>query len=271
MVDRTATILMGRSSSKAFQLDFHSDASSDSSSRHSLSDHSSPDLPSTSAGPSRKRRRSPMTSVPALSPVSGALSPVRADLIPSPKRVRDSGYSTDVEVDPRETSLRDDAIVRVSDEPHLEQDSDPEIQAEIDECFAYADALRDRGIDARVVVGIFDEMRTKARVFVTGQIDVVRVADLWRGARKKHKWAIILRDRKMPSTRSGASMTREEFKKMVTRRVAEEMEGREAARTLEPLNENGDELEGENGGNGNGGNGNGGNGNGGNGGMENRK
>ncbi|GJW74263.1 reverse transcriptase domain-containing protein [Tanacetum coccineum] len=62
--------------------------------------------------------------------------------------------------------------------------------------------------------------------------------------------------RKMPSTRSGASMTREEFEEMVTRRVAEEMEAREAARTLEPLNENGDELEGENGGNGNGGNGN---------------
>nr|GEV91205.1 hypothetical protein [Tanacetum cinerariifolium] len=33
----------------------HSGASSDSSSRHSLSDHSLPDLPSTSAGPSRKR------------------------------------------------------------------------------------------------------------------------------------------------------------------------------------------------------------------------
>ncbi|GKG44222.1 hypothetical protein Tco_0483315, partial [Tanacetum coccineum] len=49
-----------------------------------------------------------------------ALSPVRADLIPSPKRVRDFGYSTDVEVDHRETSLRDDAIVRVSAEPHLE-------------------------------------------------------------------------------------------------------------------------------------------------------
>ncbi|GKG65254.1 hypothetical protein Tco_0671443, partial [Tanacetum coccineum] len=40
---------------------------------------------------------------------------------------------------------------------------------------------------------------------------------------------------------------------------------REAARTLEPLNENGDEQEGENGGNGNGGNGNGGNGENGNG------
>ncbi|GKG52124.1 hypothetical protein Tco_0546999, partial [Tanacetum coccineum] len=63
-----------------------SDGSSDSSSRHSLSDHSSLDLPSTSARPSCKRRRPPMTSVPALSPVSEALSPVRADLIPSPKR-----------------------------------------------------------------------------------------------------------------------------------------------------------------------------------------
>nr|GFD15306.1 hypothetical protein [Tanacetum cinerariifolium] len=77
--------------------DFHSDASSDSFSRHSLSDHSSLDLPSTSAGPSLKRRRSPMTSVPALPHVSEALSPVRADLIPSPKRVRDFGYLADVE------------------------------------------------------------------------------------------------------------------------------------------------------------------------------
>ncbi|GJV01557.1 putative reverse transcriptase domain-containing protein [Tanacetum coccineum] len=68
--------------------------------------------------------------------------------------------------------------------------------------------------------------------------------------------------RKMPNTRSGASMTHEEVEELVTRRVAEEMEAREAARTLEPLNENGDEQEGENGGNGNGGNG--GNGNGGN-------
>ncbi|GKB08536.1 putative reverse transcriptase domain-containing protein [Tanacetum coccineum] len=57
--------------------------------------------------------------------------------------------------------------------------------------------------------------------------------------------------RKMPNTRSGASMTREEFEELVNRRVAEEMEAREAARTLEPLNENVDEQEGENRGNGN--------------------
>nr|GFD50724.1 hypothetical protein [Tanacetum cinerariifolium] len=80
-------------------------SSSDSSSRHSSSDHSSPDLPSTSAGPSRKRRRSPMTSVPALPLVSGALTPVLSDLIPSPKRVRDIGYLEDVEDDPRETRV----------------------------------------------------------------------------------------------------------------------------------------------------------------------
>ncbi|GKC96489.1 hypothetical protein Tco_1161931, partial [Tanacetum coccineum] len=150
--------------------DFHSDASSDSSSGHSLSYHSSLDLPSTSAGPSRKRRRSHTMSVPALSPVSGALSLVRVDLIPSPKRVKDSGYLADVEVDPRETSLRDDAIVRVSDELHLEQDIVLEIQAEIDECFAYADALRDRGIDARVVVEAIDRDETKTGV--RGQVEV---------------------------------------------------------------------------------------------------
>ncbi|GKA59166.1 hypothetical protein Tco_0758479 [Tanacetum coccineum] len=162
-------------SSSEASSDFHLDASSDSSSRHSLSDHSSPDLPSTSAGPSRKRRRSPMTSVPALSPVSGALSPVRADLIPSPKRVKDSGYLADVEVDPREISLRDDAIVRVSDEPHLEQDIDPEIQAEIDECIAYADALRDRGIDARVVVEAIDRDETETGVRGPVEVRVERV------------------------------------------------------------------------------------------------
>ncbi|GKB09690.1 putative reverse transcriptase domain-containing protein [Tanacetum coccineum] len=63
----------------------------------------------------------------------------------------------------------------------------------------------------------------------------------------------------MPNTRSGASMTHEEIEDFVSRRVAEEIEAREAVMNLKPLNESGDEQEGENGGNGNGGNG--GNGN----------
>nr|GEZ21803.1 hypothetical protein [Tanacetum cinerariifolium] len=59
----------------------------------------------------------------------------------------------------------------------------------------------------------------------------------------------------MPNIRSGASMTHEEVKELVARRVAEEMEAREAARNLETLNEKEEEKEGENGGNENGGNG----------------
>ncbi|GJV35389.1 hypothetical protein Tco_1407866 [Tanacetum coccineum] len=162
-------------SSSEASSDFHSDASSDSSLRHSLSDHSSPDLPSTSAGPSRKRHRSPMTSIHALPPVFGALSPVRADLIPSPKRVRDSGYLANVEADSRETSLRDDVIVRGSDEPYLEQDIDPEIQAEINECIAYADALRDKGIDARVIVETVDQEESETGTRGPIEVRVERV------------------------------------------------------------------------------------------------
>ncbi|GJX85573.1 putative reverse transcriptase domain-containing protein [Tanacetum coccineum] len=304
LAERHPTDHSSSDSSSEASSDFHSDASSDSSSRHSLSDHSSPDLPGTSAGLSRKRRRSPMTSVPALSPVSGALSPVRADLIPSPKRVRDSGYLAEVEVDPRETSLRDDVIVRVSDEPHLEQDSDPEVQAEIDECFAYADALRDRGIDARVVVETDD--RDETETGVRGPVEV-RVERIWfRGSMTTQAIQSIVYDigefrgrsrdtgivgvdssalprnhtkrymlcYRVPSTdQEGVMIVRS--LKIGARRVAEVLDGSLKRRTLEPLNENGDELEGENGGNGgngnggNGGNGNGGNGNGGNGGNGN--
>nr|GEY57783.1 hypothetical protein [Tanacetum cinerariifolium] len=128
----------------AASSDFYSDASFDSSSRNSLSDHSSLDLPSTSAGPSRKRPRSPITSVPALPHVYEALSFVHADLMPSPKRVRDFGYLADVEVDPKKTSLRDDVMVR--------------------------DALRDRGIDARVVVEGVD--REESETCIRGSIKV---------------------------------------------------------------------------------------------------
>nr|GEZ67633.1 reverse transcriptase domain-containing protein [Tanacetum cinerariifolium] len=82
--------------------------------------------------------------------------------------------------------------------------------------------------------------------------------------------AMLLCYRKMPNTRSRASMTHDEVKELVARRVAEEMEACEAARNLKNLSENGDKQEGENGGNENRGNrgngnrdnrGNGGNGN----------
>nr|GFC08216.1 hypothetical protein [Tanacetum cinerariifolium] len=107
-------------------------SSSDPSSRHSSSDHSSPDLLSTSAGPARKRRRSSMTFVPALPLVSGALSPVCADLIPPPKRVRDIGYLADVEDDPRETRV--ERVVHPAmpeDIPEPAQEEEAEVTHEI--------------------------------------------------------------------------------------------------------------------------------------------
>nr|GEX49292.1 hypothetical protein [Tanacetum cinerariifolium] len=262
-------------SSSEASSDFHSDASSDSSSRHSLSDHFSPDLPSTSAGESRKRRRSPMIYVPALSPVFGALSFVRTNLIPSPKRVRDSGYLADIE-------------------------------AEIDECIAYADALRDRGIDARVVVEAVDREESKTGTWVSVEVRVKRVThhvmpeDTTEPALDEravectyetlgslvqkfhdHTVAILVHcvqavaalterivelemdNRRLRGT---ASVKGQRVDRLQRGMSPEEMEAREAAMNLKPLNENEDEQECKNGGDGNGGNrGNGNRGNGGNG------
>nr|GEX92150.1 hypothetical protein [Tanacetum cinerariifolium] len=145
-----------------------------------------------------------MTSVPALPLIFGVLSPVRADLIPSPKRVRDIGFLADVEVGPRET--------------RVERVTHPAMPEDIPE----------------------PAQEGAAEVTYETLGDLVQ--------------------RKMPNTRSGASMTHEEVEELVARRVAKEMEAREAARNLETLNENEEEQEGENEGNENGGNGGNGNG-----------
>ncbi|GJV95183.1 hypothetical protein Tco_1546760 [Tanacetum coccineum] len=205
------------------------DALSDSASSHSSSDHSSPtpssgmrpshhlcslvpsihrssaaisERPShdsSSASPSRKRSRSPAASVPLSSPTLGALSYARADLLPSPKRIRSPETATDLEgcsedsfepYVPREAGLGVDFEDESSGSSrhrgiHLEMDVDVvrsdgididlEIQAEIDECIAYADALRDRGIDARVVVKAIDreEIETSMRGPVKVRVDRV--------------------------------------------------------------------------------------------------
>nr|GEU70018.1 putative reverse transcriptase domain-containing protein [Tanacetum cinerariifolium] len=178
-----------------------------------------------------------MTCVPALLPVSEALSPVCADLIPSPKRVRDFGYLADVEVGPRETSLRNDVIARGSDEPYLDQDIDLEIQAYINECFAYADARKDRGIDARVVVEALDRDEIKTGVRGLVEVRVERITHL------------AMPEDILEPAEEGAV---EEIKELVALRVAEEMEAHEATMNLETLNDNGDEQDVENGRNGNG-------------------
>nr|GEU39848.1 hypothetical protein [Tanacetum cinerariifolium] len=166
------------------------DAFSDSSSGHSSLNHSSPALPSSmrsshqlcslvssipyssaaiterpshssSLSPSHKRSRSLTTSILASLPIPRALSYVCVDLLPPRMRITSSDSTTDLEDCSdesfesslsRETSLRDDVVFKGSDEPYSELDIDPEIQAEINECIAYADSLRTEGIDARIVV-----------------------------------------------------------------------------------------------------------------------
>ncbi|GKB55539.1 hypothetical protein Tco_0906292 [Tanacetum coccineum] len=187
--------------------DSSSDALSDSASSRSSSDHSLPtpisgmrpshhlcslvpsihrssatisDRPShnsSSASPSRNRSRSPAASVLLSSPTLGALSYARADLLPSPKRIRKARLGVDFEDESSEPSrsrgadLEMDVDVVRSDGIYI----DPEIQEEIDESIAYADALRDRGIDSRVVVEAIDreEIETGMRGPVEVRVDRV--------------------------------------------------------------------------------------------------
>ncbi|GJV73960.1 hypothetical protein Tco_1493955 [Tanacetum coccineum] len=167
--------------------------------RSSVAISERPSHDSFSANPYRKRSRSPAPSVALSSPTLRALSYARANLLPSPKRIRSPESATDLEdcledsfepYVPRETGLGVE-FVDESSEPsrfrgnNLEMDVDvmrsngididPEIQVEIDEFFAYADALRDNGIDARVVVEAIDreEIETGMRGPVEVRVDRV--------------------------------------------------------------------------------------------------
>nr|GEU48612.1 putative reverse transcriptase domain, ribonuclease H-like domain protein [Tanacetum cinerariifolium] len=249
-------------SSSETSSDSSSDDQSDSSSGHSSSDHSSSALPSgtrsshqlcplvpsihhssaaiterpshsSSVRPSRKRSRSPTTSVPLSSPIPRELSFARANLLLPPKRIRSSDFAIDLEdclnessesSVLRETSLRDDVVVRASDEPHSEHDIDPEIQADINECIAYADALRAEGIDARVMVEAVarEEVKTKG-------LGIQDYSDRSAGC------CSVREDQIMPNTQSGATMTREAVNELIDHRVTEALETRNATRNLEPL------------------------------------
>ncbi|GKF63275.1 hypothetical protein Tco_0186723, partial [Tanacetum coccineum] len=136
----------------------------------SSTDSERPSYDFSSASLSRKRSRSPVASVPLSLPTLGALYYARyvpkevglginfEDESSEPSRSRGNDLEMDVDV------VRSDRIV-----------IDPETQAKIDECFAYADALRDRGIDAIVVVKAIDreEIKTGMRGLVEVRVDRV--------------------------------------------------------------------------------------------------
>nr|GEW50275.1 putative reverse transcriptase domain-containing protein [Tanacetum cinerariifolium] len=208
-------------SSSETSSDSFSDALSDSSSGHSSLDHSSPSLPSGMG--SSHQSRSPTTSAPISSPIPGALSPTRANLLPPPKRIRSFDFAMNLK----------DCL-----------DESSESLVEIDECIAYTDALRGEAIDARVVVETVaqEEVKTSAKGPVEVRVDRATHPVVSGGGSYR-----------------GAKMTREAVNELIARRVAEALETHDAARNLDPLVEGGDEQGDENGGNSNGnGNGNGG-------------
>ncbi|GJS92089.1 hypothetical protein Tco_0774725, partial [Tanacetum coccineum] len=108
---------------------------------------------------SRKRCRSPTTSVPAALPVPGALSPVCTDLLPPRKRIRDSDFMNYFEV-----SLEEGFV------PYVPRETD------IDTCIAFADDIAARGTDVIVEIGTAteDESDSSAR----GTIEIERGLDV---------------------------------------------------------------------------------------------
>nr|GEY70897.1 hypothetical protein [Tanacetum cinerariifolium] len=223
-----------------------------------------------------------MTSVPALPPVFGALSPVRTDLIPSPKRVRDIRYLADVEVCPRETRVE-----RVTHPTMPKNILEPAQEGAVEVTYERLEDLVQRfhdhtqAIPVHRIQAIEDVQREQGHRIVGVESAVAaltkRVVELEKDNKRLKGTASVktfsddlsVRNsyfQKMPNIRSEASITHKEVEELVARRVAEEMEAHEVARNLETLNENEEEQEGKNGGNENGGNR--GNGNGDNGGNE---
>ncbi|GJY70618.1 hypothetical protein Tco_0474321 [Tanacetum coccineum] len=298
-------------SSSETSLDSSLNALSDSSLGHSSSDHSSPALPSgmrsshqlcslvpsiphssvaiterpshySSAGPSRKRTRSPTTYVPVYSHIPGVLSFVRADLLPPRKKIRSSDYVADLKVSsdessessvPRKTGLRVDVDIGGSDEPYSEPDIDPKEEGAIEATYEMLGDLVQRFHDHTVEIPVHRVQVIEStqrdqghRIVATGQQSAIfpeRISELKQDNTR-------LRGTTMPNTRSGVTMTYEAVNELITRRVAEALEARDVTKNLEPLaegrdeqgDENGDDYEGGNGGgNGNGNGGVNGNGN----------
>nr|GEV43430.1 hypothetical protein [Tanacetum cinerariifolium] len=219
-------------------------SSSDSSSTHSLSDHSSLDLPSTSAGPSRKRRRSPMTSVPALPPVSRALSPVRADLIRLPTRVRDIGYLVDAKVGPRETRVE-----RVTHPAMPEDILEPAQEGAEEVTYETLGDLVQRFHDHIQAIPVHRVLVIEGVQWEQGHM-IVGVESAVTALTERV--AELERDNKR--LRGTASDESQRVDRLQCDMSPKEMEAREAARNLETLNENEDDQESKNGGNENGGN-----------------
>ncbi|GJV94302.1 hypothetical protein Tco_1545879 [Tanacetum coccineum] len=239
--------------------------------------HSSP------VGPYRKRSRSPTTSVPLSSPTLGALSFVRADLLPPRKRIMSPETVTNLEDCSDESSepsrsRGNDLEMDVDDERSDEPMIDP-IETVIKACFDFADIIRGSGIDVRVeaVTVAQDEVEASARGMTMVSDDEVTHPmvpdDIPEPAQEEgavegtyemlgdlvprfHDHTVeipgtVMSERiselERDNTRLRGMMDVARINEQIDRQVAEALEARDAARNLEPLVEGGDEQENING------------------------
>ncbi|GJY34234.1 putative reverse transcriptase domain-containing protein [Tanacetum coccineum] len=243
-----------------------------------------PSYDSSSVSPSCKRSRSPAVSVPLSSAISGVLSYARADLLQSPKRIRSPKSATDLEVSSAEgykpsryrgTELEMDDDVKRSDGIDIRlKDFRPELRSVI----AYADALRDRGINARVVVEAVDredieiDTRGPVKVRVDRVTHPVIADDIHEPAQGERAVEVAYETLRRFRFTIELEQDNKRLRDMIdvtSQRVTRSQRAlgaRDAAKNLEPLIRGGGEQEeiSGNGVNGNGGNRNGGNKNGGN-------
>nr|GEW90489.1 hypothetical protein [Tanacetum cinerariifolium] len=158
-LDHFASDDSSRDSSSSSSPETSSDSPSDDLS-DSSSDHSLP-APSSSMRPSHHL----CSLVPSISRSSTAIidRPSRDSSSASPSRKRSRSPGAFVPSSEFATDLK--GCSKDSFEPYVE----------IDECVIYSDALRDRGIDARVVVDVVDrdEVETGARGSVEVRVDRV--------------------------------------------------------------------------------------------------
>nr|GEW78580.1 retrovirus-related Pol polyprotein LINE-1 [Tanacetum cinerariifolium] len=116
---------------------------------------------SHSAGPSRKRCRSPIDFVPSSAPVIGLLAPTRADLLPPHKRFRDSyspetSMEEDIEIDTIET--RDDRELDIVDRDDVRDHIEVDPMDDREEFEASAGDTVVLGIDLRSVPMVDEEI-----------------------------------------------------------------------------------------------------------------
>ncbi|GJS72774.1 putative reverse transcriptase domain-containing protein [Tanacetum coccineum] len=185
---------------------------------------------SLSAGPSRKRCRSPTTSVPSSTPFLRSIAPTLADILPPRKRFRDS-YS-----------------LEYSREDHMETGT---ADAE-----AIADLSIGDGVGAHTEDGIgmgveiaASDIKEDEEEFETALEDRWRTLDLWLGLDVSPR-NIVIQDMTITCFR----MTPEAIEELIAQLVAKALANYEATHAAKALKAESDSQNGNDGDNGNGGN-----------------